>query len=160
MISAWFRDDLGIISVWSRHDLGMISTSFSPQHLVEGLLNSCPRVSVLLAEFAVFGPPCATRTCLLLLLLMSPWKRPPEHLRATFGPLLVNFWWFWGKKRNFEAKTLILQKKGPKKKYGRMKRESHTWGDHFWTPFGPLWDNFEGNEYHTYTTKRTIFTKL
>ena len=52
---------------------------YSLNILVEGLLNSRPRVSLLLAEIAVFGPPRATRT---VLLLMSP---PPVFKLVNFN---------------------------------------------------------------------------
>ena len=64
---------------------------FSLNIFVEGLLNSRPRVCLLLAEFAVFGPPHATRTSLLLLLLlllMSPPSFFMNLIRLRLGNLI------------------------------------------------------------------------
>ena len=81
--------------------LGSISQSIPKYHFslnifVEGLLNSRPRVCLLLAEFAVFGPPRATRTLLLLslllllllLLLLSPPSFFMNLVRLRFGNLI------------------------------------------------------------------------
>ena len=85
----------------------MCIVRYFPQHLVEGLLNSCPRVSVLLAEFAVFGPPRATRTSLLLLLLLLLLMSPPPVFK------LVNFnrkTWFWAQTSTVHKLDLKLTK--------------------------------------------------